>query len=294
MPETENLDPEAIAEFDLKHRVTGAGALLLIGAIVLPWLLGPPSEASKIKLAEEKSKFSEIEPAALPVTQSVRGVAPNSGTELDIGNNDVEETVYISKITPLDARGNSELRRAADRAARNDALKSEAVALEELVLDAANSLASDAEVSANPPLLLPKEIATNQPVSTSEPEQKLTPEIKDQDERERELQAALAAEITSQNEPATVPLTSTAAGRVDVGWVVQVGLFTEKSRSTALINELKANGFIASSSIVDTNRGKNTGTRVWLGPFSKRALAISENTRLKSVAGKEGFIRVYP
>ena len=36
-------------DFVLKHRIAGAAFLLFFGALVLPWLLGAPSDAKKIE-----------------------------------------------------------------------------------------------------------------------------------------------------------------------------------------------------------------------------------------------------
>ena len=82
---------------------------------------------------------------------------------------------------------------------------------------------------------------------------------------------------------------------IDVGWVVQVGLFSTtgyEARANKLVSELVGDGFKADSTVVETNRGK--GMRVWLGPFAKRADASKEVERLKGATGKDGFVRVYP
>lgn len=286
------------AEFDLKHRVTGAAVLLFLGALVLPWLLGPPSEASKVEFASEAPRVSEIEPADI-----ISDNAQLAGRSVD----DVEETVYISKITPLDAKGNSDLQEAAIKAASptnesssvaSDANASEtssddessallAIASEEQQkLDQQRRLAVEQEKRTQVALdkKADEEAANRNPVTDSNEEPQNTA-TQSRAQREKELQAALAAETESLNAK---------ANKVDVGWVVQVGLFTEKNRALALISELKTKGFNASSSVVDTNRGKNTGTRVWLGPFAKRVSAINEQKRLKARAAKDGFIRVYP
>ncbi len=283
MSTSEKLEPEQSSEFDLKHRVTGAAVLLFFGALVLPWLLGPPSEASKVEAVTEAASNIEIEPADI--------VADDNAAVVVTSASDIEETVYISKITPLDAKGNRDLIRAANEAAKSTTANGgvndeEANELAKLVREqnaAIGAESGDANSTQN---------------DSSDEFELLETEQQAQLRREQELQAALAAEIQSQQESVTnvAPATSVskAAERVDVGWVVQVGLFTEKSRSITLIDELRNKGFQASSSIVDTNRGKKTGTRVWLGPFSKRAAAQSEKRRLKSKAGKDGFIRVYP
>jgi len=253
---------ETIAEFDLKHRVTGAAVLLFLGALVLPWLLGPPSEASKVEAAEHTPTVSEIEPAEI-----ISSDAPTLSGSVD----EIEETVYISKITPL--KPSSEGESAALQALANE---------EQQKLDQQTKRAAeDAKLKQQ---AIDKKAAEEKALADSKKTKQET-EAQERDRREKELQAALAAETASLNAN---------TNKVDVGWVVQVGLFTEKSRAIALISELKNKGFNASSSVVDTNRGKNTGTRVWLGPYAKRVSAINEQKRLKAKAAKDGFIRVYP
>ncbi|MBL4673439.1 MAG: SPOR domain-containing protein [Arenicella sp.] len=284
MPKKTNAEPEQHAEFDLKHRITGAAVLLFLGVLVLPWLLGPPSEASKVEVAPLSPISSEVEVANIINTVN--------GSEFDALTNNIEETVYISKITPLDAKGNRDLVQAANNAAASTNARQreqdELNALAEIVKqqnDALEKAASetDAKTTAN------KQNAEGEP-------QKMGVAGADQQyaKRERDLQAALALELKSQQQAKDAENGALVKTPVSVGWVVQVGLFTDKSRAIALISELKNKGFSASSSVVDTNRGKKTGTRVWLGPFDKRVAAINEQNRLKSKAGKEGFIRVYP
>ncbi len=287
MPKKRNAETEQAAEFDLKHRITGAAVLLFLGALVLPWLLGPPSEASKIELGRTQPQDSIVEPAEI--------IIASDDSKISSEISDVEETVYISKITPLDAQGNKGLVDAANQAAagtqgdgaqtasQESSEQDSSAALQELVREQSTVKQGEQNSDRNAQALKPT-------AKNSEAEERKKQQ-QEQAEREKALQAALAAEIES-SKPKT---TSTAsANRVSVGWVVQVGLFTEKNRAIALISELKSKGFDASSSVVDTNRGKNTGTRVWLGPFAKRVSAINEQKRLKSKAGKEGFIRVYP
>ena len=93
MENTNTSENVEVAEFDLKHRITGAAVLLFFGALVLPWLLGPPSVASKANRVDgiEPSLVNGVEIDAIGV----------NGSELQ-GGVDIEETVYISKITPLD------------------------------------------------------------------------------------------------------------------------------------------------------------------------------------------------
>lgn len=82
--------------------------------------------------------------------------------------------------------------------------------------------------------------------------------------------------------------------RVEVGWVVQVGVFTDNKGAGKVVADLKSKGFEPSTTIVDTNLGKATGTRVWLGPYAQRVDAAKSKTTLKDKTGGDGFIRAYP
>jgi cell division septation protein DedD len=288
MPKKTNEELEQLAEFDLKHRVTGAAVLLFLGALVMPWLLGPPSEASKVEIAQQLPTISEVEVANIvaPANSSSSGSYEVNSYGPEPMNNEIEETVYISKITPLDAKGNSDLVKAARDAAESTQVRqqqnNEANALAEVVRQqnevlekaAAEKITSD-EADANKSLI--KDASKNLISLASD-----------------QLQTTTAQAIEPKPQPLKSSDQEQEKTTVDVGWVVQVGLFTDKSRAIALISELKNNGFNASSSVVDTNRGKKTGTRVWLGPFTKRVAAIKQQKSLKAKAGKEGFIRVYP
>ena len=81
---------------------------------------------------------------------------------------------------------------------------------------------------------------------------------------------------------------------VDIGWVVQVGVFTDSKGAAKVVSDLKSKGFDPSTTIVDTNMGKATGTRVWLGPYAQRVDAAKSKTSLKDRTGGDGFIRAYP
>lgn len=282
MSANQNTEPTESPEFNLKHRVTGAAVLLFFGAAVLPWLLGPPSEASKVvpdvMVAQAADVPSDIEEAVLSIdgAQTI----------------DVEESIYVSKITPLDANKKGELRKVL--------LKEPIAKVDETTKTTAVSLnPEDSTISEKP--------SNNK---TAENQEKLAQENRAQEKavKERKLKAQ-QEKLASDKRKKTQQETADAAAslkaklvkeqvrlenKVDVGWIVQVGLFTEKDRAIAFISELKNKGFNASSNVVDTNRGKNTGTRVWLGPFARKASAGNEVKRLKAKAGKDGFIRVYP
>jgi cell division septation protein DedD len=99
--------------------------------------------------------------------------------------------------------------------------------------------------------------------------------------------------ITSES-VSSESVTKTALVTVKVGWIVQVGVFIEQAGAERVVQDLRSKGFNPSTSIVDTNRGKDTGTRIWLGPFEQRVAAAKAKTRLKNETGEAGFIRAYP
>lgn len=102
---------------------------------------------------------------------------------------------------------------------------------------------------------------------------------------------AEAAEVSTANDKSR---NNDAVTTVKVGWIVQVGVFIEKAGSERVVQDLHNKGFNPSTSIVDTNRGKDTGTRIWLGPFEQRVEAAKAKAKLKNETGEAGFIRAYP
>jgi len=288
------------ADFVLKHRITGAAVLLFFGALVLPWLLGPPSEAKKTPTAllveDQDSELSstEIEEELLANLSEAELIEP--------------EQVYISKITPLDAvRVEEELRRAEQRAKEPE--KETAILAVAEVAPADKSAVVKKNADDNQPAqstekksAVVKKKVDSTVVSTKERTKKsdaksssksaaIASEDKTGDNkstkvtasREDQLAAALAAESGSKP-----------ASKIDVGWVVQVGVFTDKNGAEKVVKDLSSKGFTPSTSTVDTNRGKGTGTRVWLGPFAQRVDAAKTKTRLTERTGEPGFIRAYP
>ncbi|RBP50974.1 SPOR domain-containing protein [Arenicella xantha] len=284
MSDPNKSDVKLADEFNLKHRITGAAVLLFVGALVIPWLLGPPSEASKQPSASISESISE-DISARDIENELLG--------LDRVDELPEETVYISKITPLDGSDSSDsvgVDEAVNKTESKESkpsdkpavsAKSESVAVEEK--------AAPKKPDVDPPVT--QATATNKPKpkpkeqsgSKSDSNSKAEEERRLQAEREKELKNALEAEAQTAE-----------VRKIQVGWVVQVGLYTEKVGVDKKMAELSKQGFSPQSTIVDTNRGPKTGTRVWLGPFQKRPDAEAKNQELKSKTGKDGFIRVYP
>lgn len=253
--------------FVLKHRIVGAGTLLFFGALVLPWLLGPPTEAAK-------SSYGLSTHA-----EQISGVIEQSDQQAIEQKNSIpeEEQIYISKITPLDGD-----------------------------IDAQSSNSSNSAVK-SPPVsdkIAGKNKSSDSQATLQKVQNKLgsSGELKGGSLNLAEGSSSLA-EGSSKPPVATKGAGSgivkdaspvAAAPKVDVGWVVQIGVFTDKRGAAKVVGDLRDKGFNPSTSIVDTNRGKATGTRVWLGPYAQRVDAAKAKSLLTNKTGEAGFIRAYP
>jgi cell division septation protein DedD len=256
-------------DFVLKHRIVGAAFLLFFGALFLPWLLGAPSEATKLPL-----NVAAIERQADPDVNEV--LTDQVSTPIAAQEPEVEE-VYISKITPLNrGQGATEV---------------------EVESEANSEVQSTGQDSTQAALdkSLTKTLALSQARKTAVPVPK--PSIVAEDSRAKPVKksdksATVSPNATDKSNP-EVSLTDRDTS-VEVGWVVQVGVFTDKRGAAKVVDDLRDKGFIPSTSIVDTNRGKATGTRIWLGPYAQRVEAAKAKTLLTNKTGEAGFIRAYP
>ena len=261
MSKEQSRETKIPADFNIKHRLVGAAVLIIFGVLVLPWMLGPPNtniggeDAHAARQSELEVGFGDQE------------VDFDSGFE----GQEAQETVYVSKITPLDGDSGS---------TSSSANKDKAPKVKE---PKANE--PKAQVVKDKPVPEPKEkVKDKKPESIAkEVEAGVKP-------TETTKEAAPAVAQPKQEPPVAAVVPS-----VDIGWVVQVGLFSTtgyEARAKKLVSDLLDDGFKADSTLVETNRGK--GMRVWLGPFAKRADASREVERLKGLTGKDGFVRVYP
>lgn len=268
MPSNPNVESSENAEFNLKHRVTGAAVLLFLGAAVLPWLLGPPSQASKV-----------VSSTTIENTDELSADIQEADLLIDSGI-DVEETVYISKITPMDANNKSGSQQTSEKA---PLVQKQTTTVDS---SADQKKQDDNRKKADQAALAKEALEKEQQEKKRQLAESAAKKKQEEQDQTDATESALQAKLAKEK--------ALASNKIDVGWIVQVGLFTEKDRAVAFISELKNKGFSASSNVVDTNRGKNTGTRVWLGPFARKAGAANEVKRLKAKAAKDGFIRVYP
>ncbi len=286
MAKTEQTDSESNSDFNLKHRITGAAVLIFFGVLVLPALLGPPSGTDTSQDANAANQQAE-----LTNTTSQQELIE---TDLLADEVEPEETVYISRITPLDQQNSQSQAKpkATASAAKADPPKSVEKSEDKAAEPSKTSVAKNEVVKEDSAASeVPKADKADKSESTETAKASASAS---KPETATDQQSELIAKTgQSKPKPATVVAANDAA--VDVGWVVQVGLFSTtgyQTRATKLVNELNQKGFKADSTIVDTNKGK--GMRVWLGPFAKRAQASNEVQRLKVETGKDGFVRVYP
>ena len=305
MDKTQNTDVLDETDFVLKHRLVGAGVLLLFGAVVLPLLLGPPSQASKL------ANSPDIQPNNL-ADFSQREKTRSSADSVDSDSNiedellaaieaegdgiETEERVYISRITPLDTSAKS----APKKVAKPKAVSSEqkpkktVVKTDKPKADKPNVVKSDVVKSkadkSNPDLAIKK--------ATRKIDKKLAQATTTIDTRPPNTSIPKTVITgTNANKIEQAPTLSTPAVNqptVELGWVVQVGVFTDKNGADKVVKDLQSKGFTPSITVVDTNRGKGTGTRVWLGPFAQRVDAAKTKTRLTEKTGEPGFIRAFP
>ena len=263
-------------DFVLKHRIAGAAFLLFFGALVLPWLLGAPSDA-------KKNQPTDIAQQQQPTEEYVPQDLENEVLTQLKAESDADEKVYISKVTPTGFTQVSET-------SPKDSEDSKS----------ANVKQAEAQKLAKQKAEKEKQIAAQAAADKKAKEQaelaKANQQKAQESKAEKEKQTALAkqqAEAAAKAEQAAKKKAESAS-IIKSGWIVQVGVFTDKSGADKISKSLGDKGFKASSTIVDTNKGPGTGTRVWLGPYSDRAQATKAKTNLADKTGTSGFIRAYP
>ncbi len=99
------------------------------------------------------------------------------------------------------------------------------------------------------------------------------------------------------SEPAPAPAPATPApapaGATDgVGFVVQVGAFSNAADANAMRDRLRGAGITAFTDTVQTDKGRLT--RVKAGPVSSRGDADQLKARVRSAVGVDGLVRAHP
>ena len=78
----------------------------------------------------------------------------------------------------------------------------------------------------------------------------------------------------------------------DVGFIVQVGAFSNAADANAMRDRLRSAGITAFTDSVQTDKGRLT--RVKAGPVTSRGEAEQLKTRVRSAVGIDGLIRAHP
>ena len=241
-------------DFNLKHRLTGAGILISFGVVVLPWLLGSYS----ISAGDDVAQKAPIETVELPDDSS----ADNS----IIINDDEEIKVFVSKIKPVDSKGRQ-------------------------IYTAQKSTVKESKVDS---IVKPKSPTTTKATAQVEKVKEKLKSSLDKDVGAGKTKKA-PKKVEKVNEVAKKPTIKKEVKPkkdVDQGYIVSVGVYSKKTGAEKVISDLKKKGFKPSSNEFESSKG--LATRVWLGPFSARAAAGKERSKLEQVVGEKGLIIRYP
>lgn len=92
--------------------------------------------------------------------------------------------------------------------------------------------------------------------------------------------------------PATPPAPAQPVAAANVGFVVQLGAFSKAADATALRDRLRAQGIVAFTDTVDTDKGRLT--RVKAGPVLSRADAERLKSQARATVGIDGIVRQHP
>jgi len=101
--------------------------------------------------------------------------------------------------------------------------------------------------------------------------------------------APLAPAVVSKPAVKTVEPKAAAA---KAGWVVQVGTFSSATNASRLEEQLKKHGHAVKTERVTKDSGDVTRLRV--GPFRDKALALKAQTQIEKQIGVHGVVLAYP
>lgn len=100
------------------------------------------------------------------------------------------------------------------------------------------------------------------------------------------------AATVAKPQPAPAPATPRAPAASAVGWVVQLGAFSNAAEAEALRERMRAAGFSAFVEQVPTDRGSLSRVRV--GPVASREAAEQLKAQLAARTGSSGMVRQHP
>lgn len=104
--------------------------------------------------------------------------------------------------------------------------------------------------------------------------------------------APVAKAAASSPPPATAPEPAKPAPKLDQGWMVQVGTFSNADNAERLGEKLRQQGHAVRTERVTLDSGKAVRLRV--GPFRDKALALKAQAQIQKEIGVQGVVLAYP
>lgn len=247
-------------DFEMKHRLLGAAILISLGVLILPWLLGSYSVNADGSM---KDGAIAINDASTVDSVNKNGTAVLGDGSQSVSNNsiqipaDEDIKVFVSKIKPVDSSGRK---------------------VTEPKVDEAKTSSVDK----------PKAQVADKPTTTKTA---VTETAKTNSDK-KEAKPVASKSATPDKVVAKPKLDADEKPQIKQGYIVSVGVYLKRAGADSVMQDLRNKGFQPSSSKINTSKG--VATRVWLGPYSTRAKAGKERSKLERIVGEPGLIKSYP
>jgi DedD protein len=98
--------------------------------------------------------------------------------------------------------------------------------------------------------------------------------------------------VTAPAKTAKTEKTAAAPGKIDKGWVIQIGVYKERANAEKLRERLNALGHKVSAEQITLDGAK--ATRLRMGPYSDRATALKIQAKVEKDAGVKAAVYHYP
>ncbi|BAU47302.1 sporulation protein [Sulfurifustis variabilis] len=100
------------------------------------------------------------------------------------------------------------------------------------------------------------------------------------------------AATTQAAKPAVKAEPTKTAAKLDRGWVVQVGTFSNITNAERLEDKLREQGHAVRTERITLDAGK--AVRLQVGPFRDKALALKAQAQIQKEIGLQGVVLAYP
>ena len=243
-------------EYQLKHRLTGAGILILSAIVIIPLLLKEPANVeASIELSSTKQQSDQQNDEAfvskiIPLTEKKRKKKSASAKVLRQSDGIEEGESFTGQAVP------------------EDQLPKPALIIDDEELVSINSFTNNSE--------------SDKDSSATVSENQQTPE-----QVQDVVMTADPEDITAEQAPVEDPAPVADKDSTE-GWTVRVGTFSKSENVDTVSSLLNDSGFNARHTKVQTTLGE--AIRVWLGPYASKEMAEKVSVRLKSLTGEKGYI----